>query len=459
MKTIACFTFVLFVMMVSSGWAQTIINNVTEIPTDHLKLWLKSDVGVVLNGSTVSKWEDQSGNGNDALQSNVNRQPVLLENELNGKPVLSFDGVDDRLGFTGSSLISRMTMFFVYKLKLTTPPIFILTFGPANNIQQRFALNMRGRPDNNNDNDMIIGRADNTNLVIASIPGVVKYDEWRNITITRDQTVHNTNVWWNDQMATITPEGSNVASSFSLGDSTASWGGIGSTDNYIPFGTVRAHCEIAELIVYDTLLSNEDRVAIEEYLVIKYNLIVPVELVSFAATVQGNSINLAWATATEVNNLGFEIQRSNDNVDFFTIGFTKGNSTTTEAKTYSFNDRDLNPGKYLYRLKQIDFDGTFEYSSVIEVEIFSPDKFSLSQNYPNPFNPSTVISYQLPASGNVTLKVYDLLGREVATLVNEEKPAGSYEVSFDASQLSSGVYIYRLTAGNFSATNKMTLLK
>jgi hypothetical protein len=369
MKRSICFSFVVFIL-VSSGWAQTISNYAAEIPTDRLELWLKSDAGVVLNGSTVSKWEDQSGNDNDVLQPNANRQPVLVENELNGKPVLSFDGVDDRLGFTGSSLISQMTLFFVYKLKLTTPPIFILTFGPANNSQQRFALNMRGRPNNNNDNDMIIGRADNENLVIASIPGVVRYDEWRNISITRDQTVHSINVWWNNQMAAITPEGSNVSSSFSLGDSTASWGGIGSTDNYIPFGTVRAQCEIAELIVYDTLLSNEDRLAIEEYLGNKYNLIVPVE---------------------------------------------------------------------------VDFAG--------------PTTFSLNQNYPNPFNPTTTISWQSPVSSHQTLKVYDLLGKEVATLVNEYKPAGSYEVSFDASRLSSGIYFYQLNAGSFVETKKMTILK
>lgn len=459
MKKITCFTFVMLVMMVSAGWAQTANNHPAEIPTNRLELWLKSDAGVVLNGSTVSKWEDQSGNGNDAIQTNANRQPVLVENGLNGKPVLSFDGVDDRLGFTGSSLISQMTMFFVYKLKLTPLPIFILTFGPANNSQQRFAFNMRGRPDNENDNDMIIGRADNTNLVIASIPDVVKYDEWRNITITRDQTVHSINVWWNKEMAVITPEGSNVSSSFSLGDPTASWGGIGSTDNYIPFGTVRAQCEIVELIVYDTLLSNEDRIAIEQYLVSKYDLPVPVELVSFAATVQENSISLTWATATEINNSGFQVERKSINSEWSSIGFVDGHGTTTETKVYSFIDRNLNPGSYSYRLKQIDYDGTFEYSHIVEVEILAPGDFHLRQNYPNPFNPTTSVQYVIGSQQFVTLKVYDILGNEVATLVNEYKSAGSYEVEFDASQLSSGIYIYRLTAGSFSATNKMTLLK
>jgi poly(3-hydroxybutyrate) depolymerase len=189
------------------------------------------------------------------------------------------------------------------------------------------------------------------------------------------------------------------------------------------------------------------------------DFVVPVELVSFAATVQGNSINLTWTTATELNNLGFQVERRSPNTEWNNIGFVNGHGTTTETKFYSFIDSDLNPGTYSYRLKQIDFDGTFEYSPVVEVEVSVPDKFSLSQNYPNPFNPATSIRFRIADFGFVSLKVYDLLGREVATLVNEEKPAGSYEVSFDASQLSSGVYIYRLTAGSFSATNKMTLLK
>jgi hypothetical protein len=454
MKKIACFTFVVLVMMASAGWAQTINSNGTEIPTDHLELWLRSDAGVVLNGSTVSKWEDQSGNGNDAIQTNANRQPVLVPNELNGKPVLSFDGVDDRLGFTGSGLISQMTMFFVYKLKLTPLPIFILTFGPANNSQQRFALNMRGRPNNENDNDMIIGRADNTNLVIASIPDVVKYDEWRNITLTRDQTVHSINVWWNDQMATIIPEGSNVSSSFSLGDPTASWGGLGSTDNYIPFGTVRAQCEIAELIVYDTLLSNEDRLAIEEYLNQKYNLIIPVELTSFSANISGSNISLTWITATELNNHGFELFRNGNK-----IAFVEGKGATTEKQEYYYEDKDLQAGIYNYRLEQLDFDGTRSISAEVNVHLFVPEVFSLAQNYPNPFNPKTNIGFRISNFEFVTLKVYDVLGNEVATLLNEEKPAGIYEVEFNASQLSSGIYFYQLNAGSYIETKKMTVLK
>jgi hypothetical protein len=142
-----------------------------------------------------------------------------------------------------------------------------------------------------------------------------------------------------------------------------------------------------------------------------------------------------------------------------------GFGTTTETKTYSFVDENVNTGTYKYRLKQIDFDGSFTYSNEIEVVVdFTPKEFVLYQNYPNPFNPKTVISYQLPVTGNVTLKVYDILGNEVATLVNEEKQPGIYEFEFNShsdkgQNLSSGIYFYQLRAGNFTQVKKMILLR
>ncbi len=121
--------------------------------------------------------------------------------------------------------------------------------------------------------------------------------------------------------------------------------------------------------------------------------------------------------------------------------------------------QEVSDGKYTYRLKQIDFDGSFQYSSEVEVEVSAPLEFSLEQNYPNPFNPSTTIRYSIPISEFVTLKIYDVLGNEVATLVNEVKPAGSDEIEFDASHLSSGIYIYKLQWGIFVETKKMILMK
>ena len=194
-----------------------------------------------------------------------------------------------------------------------------------------------------------------------------------------------------------------------------------------------------------------------------------VELVSFNASVVNNDVTLNWKTATEINNAGFEIQRkiyedANINTGWNTIGFVEGNGTTINQSGYSFVDGGVNAGRYRYRLKQIDFDGSFEFSPEVEVEVSSPEEFTLEQNYPNPFNPSTVIRYTIPSVGTslikfVQLKVYDVLGNEIATLVNEEKQPGVYEVEFDASILSSGTYFYKLKAAEFFETNKMILLK
>jgi len=192
--------------------------------------------------------------------------------------------------------------------------------------------------------------------------------------------------------------------------------------------------------------------------------IVPVELVSFNYELYNGSVKLDWITATEVNNRGFEILRfeQSDN-NWATIGFVPGFGTTTEPNSYAFTDENISSGFYSYRLKQVDFNGQYEYSEIIEVEVLSPNKFSLEQNYPNPFNPSTVIKYTISNKQFVTLKVYDVLGNEVATLVNEQLPAGEYEVEFKPESSiknpASGVYFYKLIAGTFSETKKMILAK
>ncbi|MFQ3599125.1 MAG: T9SS type A sorting domain-containing protein [Chloroherpetonaceae bacterium] len=184
----------------------------------------------------------------------------------------------------------------------------------------------------------------------------------------------------------------------------------------------------------------------------------PVELTSFTGRRTEQGVELAWRTASELNNAGFEVERKSQGATWNTLGFVRGNGTTTEAQSYAFLDRTAS-GKVQYRLKQIDFDGQFEYSNIIEVDAGLPKQFALEQNYPNPFNPTTIINYQLPMASNVSLKIYDVLGKEVATLVNARQEAGTYNVNFNGSNLTSGVYFYRLQAGNFVQTRKMMLVK
>jgi photosystem II stability/assembly factor-like uncharacterized protein len=191
--------------------------------------------------------------------------------------------------------------------------------------------------------------------------------------------------------------------------------------------------------------------------------VIPVELSSFTASVEKNNVHLNWTTSTETNNNGFELQRVNAasmNEEWDVNAFVNGSGTTTEPKQYSFVDENVSHGKYKYRLIQIDYDGTRKVEKEIEVEVnILPKEFALMQNYPNPFNPSTKIKYQVPRTEFITLKIYDILGNEVTTLVNESKEPGEYEIEFDGSKLSSGVYFYTLRSGSFYDTKKFILMK
>ncbi|MFZ1321596.1 MAG: T9SS type A sorting domain-containing protein [Ignavibacteria bacterium] len=188
--------------------------------------------------------------------------------------------------------------------------------------------------------------------------------------------------------------------------------------------------------------------------------LLPVELSSFASLVSGSDVTLNWSTASEINNSGFDIERSSVSGTWSKVGSVSGNGTSTTANSYSYTDKNLATGNYNYRLKQIDFNGNFEYFNLSnEVNIGVPVKYDLSQNYPNPFNPSTKINYALPTDGQVSIKIFDMSGKEVMSLLNEVKSAGYYSVNFNASNLSSGIYFYSLSAADFSATKKMMLVK
>lgn len=186
---------------------------------------------------------------------------------------------------------------------------------------------------------------------------------------------------------------------------------------------------------------------------------VPVELTYFTAETAKDKVILSWQTATEKNNGGFEIEKQAFNV-WQNIGFVKGHGTTTETNDYSFIDKNVNSGIYSYRLIQIDLDGARIESKEVNAEVnFNSGNFSLEQNYPNPFNPSTSIEYSIPTSGFVTIRIFNELGEEVRKAVNEYKQAGNYKINFNAEDIVSGVYYYRIDSGSYSATRKMILMK
>lgn len=187
----------------------------------------------------------------------------------------------------------------------------------------------------------------------------------------------------------------------------------------------------------------------------------PVELSSFLAVVNRNDVTLNWSTTAEINNMGFDIERRTEGQDNWQkTGSVPGSGTTNEIRNYTFTDRGLAAGSYNYRLKQTDFNGNFEYHYLNgDVSIGIPSEYSLKQNYPNPFNPSTTINFDLPENSHVSLKLYDIAGNKVKTLVNEFKNAGSYNINLYAADLSSGIYVYMIQAGAFSASRKMTLIK
>lgn len=186
---------------------------------------------------------------------------------------------------------------------------------------------------------------------------------------------------------------------------------------------------------------------------------IPVELTLFSGNYEDGVVNLKWITATETNNFGFEVERRNDYSNYESIGFVNGNGTSTNRVTYNFVDENLSANRYYYRLKQIDLDGSFEYSNEIEVNIEGLTDFQLYQNYPNPFNPSTKIKYYIPQNSFVKITLHDILGSEIRTLVSENVQPGNYEITLDGSDLSSGMYFVRLSSENIQRTLKISLIK
>lgn len=188
--------------------------------------------------------------------------------------------------------------------------------------------------------------------------------------------------------------------------------------------------------------------------------VLPVEMSLFNSYVNGRDVSLYWRSEKEINNAGFEIQRALTEGQWNKIGYVQGNGNSSTGNDYSYTDRNLSTGTYFYRIKQLDINGSFEYFNLRnEVSIGIPLKYELSQNYPNPFNPATVINYQIPKSGNVKITLYDINGREIRTLVDENKNAGYYSINLNAYELSSGTYFYSMNVNGNVSTKSMILIK
>ena len=246
---------------------------------------------------------------------------------------------------------------------------------------------------------------------------------------------------------------------------SGTWIDLGGIVNITPSGTITSTVTFSELTT-NTVFTLANHTGGSNSL--------PVELSSFTVSNKSRSNQINWITSTEKNCSKFNIERTSFKTNgegsmWVTTGTIPAAGTSTSMRSYSFTDKNLQVGKYQYRLKMIDYDGSFQYSNIVETEIALPKNFDLSQNYPNPFNPSTTINYNLPFDSKIVLEVYDIKGAKVGQLVNEEQSAGYYSVNFNSSLLNknipSGVYFYKITSvdkitgNNFSLIKKMILLK
>ncbi len=418
-----------------------------SIPRTDLVVWLRADQGVTSSSGNVSEWIDLSSCNNKAEQNNSSNKPTVVSEAINLNPALSFNGTTSKLTLPTSASLGIQSnpyeMFFA--AKSSSSNVQFLIAGGAN---EQFEYHLNGAAG------------------ARFIPVTSVYIDQGTAGNYTNGNAHVFSARASESGGVVRVDG--VDAGTSSGNILSSNSGnllIGArSDNTYYF-----EGSIAEVIIYNTNLSSADRNTVEQYLANRYGITsgaLPVELTSFTANYNDGKVLLNWQTATEVNNYGFEIQLKKDNGEWRKIGFQQGHGNLNSPKNYSFTDNlalahNLNLDRISYRLKQIDFDGKYEYSDVVEVKVETPTQFMLAQNYPNPFNPETIINYQLPQAGHVTLKVYNVLGKEVATLVDEQKEAGTYycKLRIENGELPSGIYFYRLKAAAFIATKKFLLVK
>ena len=446
-----------------SSSSPTILSNVIERSYEYgITMTLGSSP--LIEGNTLIKNNTQGTSAKNQISVGLqgNNSPVVLNNVIYGGSSIPTGGIS--LWVSGSTSFSDM---IIEGNEIYNNGFGISLYSTSDGVINAVVKNNKIYNNNINPNAQVSGSGINVNGSPFNTPIITQneiYGNWWGITIQNGTTVQagpNPNLG-NIENVDTTDDGSNIF-----------YGNIQGTDTFDVYNncTNDIYAQNNDWRAYDsTLIENHVYHKVDNNLhgLIKFmpfSTSIPVELTSFTTSVGDGNVVLNWITATELNNAGFEIQKGNHTstllsvTEWESIGFVNGNGTSTETHTYSFTDQNPVTGKSYYRLKQIDFDGSYEYSNVIEVNLTLPIEFSLEQNYPNPFNPITSIQYTISSKQYVQLLVYNVLGKEIAMLVNEEKPAGNYEVNFDASKLSSGVYFYQLQAGDFIEIKKMLLMK
>ncbi|MBK7229668.1 MAG: T9SS type A sorting domain-containing protein [Ignavibacteriales bacterium] len=412
----------------------------------------------LIEGNTLIKNNTQGTSAKNQISVGLqgNNSPIVRDNIIYGGSSIPTGGIS--LWVSGSTSFSDM---IIEGNEIYNNGFGISLYSTSDGVINAVVKNNKIYNNNINPNALVSGSGINVNGSPFNTPIITQneiYGNWWGITIQNGTTVQagpNPNLG-NIENADTTDDGQNIF-----------YGNIQGIDTFDVYNncTNDIYAQNNDWGVYDsTLIETHVYHKVDNNLhgLIKFmpfSASIPVELTSFTANVVEGNVVLNWITATELNNSGFDIEKSIDNSTWNKIGFVNGNGTSTEIHNYSFADQTPFVGTSYYRLKQIDFDGTTEYSNTIEVTFGAISEFALDQNYPNPFNPSTKINYSIKEKSNVELKIFDLLGSEIATLVNEEKSPGNYEVFFDASKSSSGVYLYSIKAGSFVQTRKMLLMK
>ncbi len=444
-NNLACET-IYYYRITSSNSEGTITSGVqsfftdNSIPKSNLMIHLRADKGITLTNGKASKWEDLSNNNNHALQNNSAEMPVVILNEINYRPAVKFNGAN----------IIQLPSAFELGIQNKNYEIFIVAKTASNNQQY------------------ILSGYSNFDYILNNVAGAYYYSIWPTYVPIgamgdyADNKPHVFSCRASTGSLTICVDGIN--GSTKSGNFRSDYGGelvLGRRiNNTYPF-----EGEIAEFLIYNRILSPEERDIVEQYLAGRYAMTsgdLPVELTSFIANIVDNKVQLTWETASEQNNYGFEIERKivkETSTEYEKIGFIEGNGNSNSIKEYSFTDKSLHTGKVMYRLKQIDFDGKYEYSKEIEVAYDVPAEYSLEQNYPNPFNPTTKINFALAKKGRVVIDLYNSLGERIRRLFNEERDAGTYSIDFHGGGLASGIYLYTIKVNDYSACRKMILMK